>query len=385
MSIPQFDPWVHVEQLREALDAAALDCFERQDENHPPPEACEAAFHVALALGYCRLFGIALPDALEGVLSSDVAIAAADYLCGSIERWIADARNLEMLWDQSDPAVGELLCYDLLEARMDSWAVFVAVEEAYDAAMAERESSVVNFDAAMNRLLDAVEEFDVVLQDDGTVELLSVVAGGELLGNWKRMLAEDYREPPAWWLDGGLEQVQRDLDEELAATLPRSQAQRQREQVKAVPRSRTASAQAYRSHRERILAIQPTYSTGGAPGLLGAPFWPSLKWTSPDGEMHASLLRPARAAADELLPLVFEHNDDRAAEDIFGTPVWLAGLEAQIDRQGCTSFSLAELRKALDEHRKLALEVGPGRVLWPPVPAEDADFDAETNDDRPSE
>ena len=367
MSIPQFDPWEHVEQLREALDAAALDCFERPDENRPSPEACEAAFHVAMALGYCRLFGITIPDGLDGVLSSNVAIAAADYLCESIERWSVDARNLEMLWDQSDPTVGELLCYDMLEARMDCWATFVAVDEAFEAAAGEREPDVVAFNTAMERLLDKLEEFDLALQDEGTVELLSVVAGGELLGNWKRLLADEYREPPAWWLDGGLEQVQRNLDEELEATLPRSQAQRQREQVKVVPTAKTPAA-VHRHHRSRVLSI--TYQAATAGDTSAEPLRPfSLHWASQDGGVHASLRCPAAAVRGQTVPLEFARTDYQAAVELQGKPVRLAGVPEEIDERGVARFKLEQIQAALQDpsHELIILEVGENREEWPAI------------------
>ena len=379
-----YDPLGWLDELRDALGDPALDtCFSQ--EASPSQDVRHAAYRLAVAIGHCRLFGIEPPEDLDGTLPAVEAIVAAEQLREFVENWTEDARRLGARWDEEEPEVGEALCAEVLEGRMDAWAAFVAIDEAYYDCKLAREPIATQFDGTLDRLLDALDQFDDVLQEPDNLALLSMLIGTELLKNWKQLLAGRYREVLPWWLDETLEAAERRIEQELAASEPGPETGKQLpEPLKPVPRSRTASLASHRSHHQRIFEIQSTFSTKGAPESLAADHLPSLKWTSPDGEMHASLLCPARAAADELLPLVFEHDDDRAAADLSGKSVWLAGLESQIDEQGCTSFNLAELRKALDEGGELALEVGTSRVLWASVPAEDADVDAEANDD-PSE
>lgn len=378
-----YDPLGWLEELQEALDDPALEAFSQQAPL--PPEGRRAAYRLAVAIGHCRLFGLEPPEDQDGTLPAAEAIVAAEQLCEFLAAWTEDARQLGARWDEEEPEVGEALCAEALEGRMEAWAAFVAIDEAYYDCKLAREPATVEFDGALDRLLDALDQFDDVLQEPDNLALLSLLTGTELLKNWKQLLAGRYREVLPWWLNGTLEAAERRIERELAADESDPETGKQLpETLKPVPRSHTASPAGYRSHRRRIFEIQFTLSTKGAPESLAADYLPSLKWTSPDGKVHGSLLRPAHAAADERLPLVFEHDDDRAAAELVDTRVWLAGLEARIDEQGCTSFNLAELRKVLDEHRDLTLEVGPERILWSPVLAEDADFDAEAGDD-PSE
>ncbi len=382
MTVPDsqiYDPLGWLEELRDALDDPAVDTFTH--EALPSPEVRRAAYRLSVAIGHCRLFGIEPPDDTDGTLPAAEAIVAAEKLREFVEAWTEDARQLGARWDEEEPEVGEALCAEVLEGRMEAWAAFVSIDEAYYDCKLAREPVATQFDAALDRLLDALDQFDDVLQEPDNLALLSMLTGTELLKNWLRLLAGRYREVLPWWLNGTLEAAERRIERELAASEPgRGTGQHAPEPLKPEPRSRTASTEGYRSHRQRILAIQRTYSTTGTSEQSAAPFLPSLKWTSPGGELHARLLCPARAAADELLPLVFEHDDDRAAVDLSGMPTWLAGLEAQIDEQGRARFNLTQLRLALKQGGEPALEVGPGRALWPPLPAEDADFDTEVND-----
>jgi len=57
----------------------------------------------------------------------------------------------------------------------------------------------------MRRLLDALATLDDQLQQDEQIRLLSVATEMSLLDNWRKMLAEPYRDPLPWWLDGRLE------------------------------------------------------------------------------------------------------------------------------------------------------------------------------------
>ena len=59
----------------------------------------------------------------------------------------------------------------------------------------------------MRRLLDSFDAVDGELQQGEQLRLLSVATELPLLDNSCEMLAEPYRDPLPWWLDGTLEVV----------------------------------------------------------------------------------------------------------------------------------------------------------------------------------
>ena len=133
-----------------------------------------------MAIGHCRLFGIEPLEDLDGTLPATQAMAASEQLREFLDAWTEDAGRLGVRWDEEEPEVGEALCAEVLEGRMDAWAAFVAIDEAYYDCKLAREPAAVEFDA-LDRLLDALDRFDDVLQEPDNLPLLSLLTGTQLL------------------------------------------------------------------------------------------------------------------------------------------------------------------------------------------------------------
>jgi hypothetical protein len=195
------DPSGCLSRLGDALRQPHLKVFEGVGE--VTSKARRAAYWVAVALGECHLFGVKPPDDIDGTLSDPMALAAADELVEFVDTWTDEAGSLGERFEQSEPIEGEEMCVSLVERRLEAWAAFVAIDEAYAAATDERTEVLPQFSQAVDKLLAALCEFDSVLF--GQRELLSIAAGTNLLENWRRMLAPEFREVGPWLLDGALE------------------------------------------------------------------------------------------------------------------------------------------------------------------------------------
>jgi len=230
-----------------------------------------------------------------------------------------------MLWDESDPVVGELLATELLQSRMDSWAAFIAIDEAYEDAHRDADPQLARFDAVVQSLLDALDRFDRVLQTGESLEILSVTTDTELLRNWRLLLADEYRECPPWWLDGTLEQIQEDLDRDFERTIPWK-----------APVIAMASAQLEQHHSaERLLRI-PLYSLAGDTADDAIPF-ESLVWLSPERDVRATLIYPRRATESTMITLVFRRGG-KAATEMAGTRVRLSGWKRRLTSKDGRAF-----------------------------------------------
>jgi hypothetical protein len=161
-----------------------------------------AAYWLAVVLGNCRLRELDLGES-DGSLPVPIALAAGRRLAALLEQWGKDAGRLEeRLQGATEPEANDA-CFDLLEARMEAWAAFVAIDEAYQARLARRQPGQVAFVDLMEKLLDRIEGLDRRMK--GQVDLLSLVAQYPLLDNWKRSLGPTYAQVLPWWLDGTLE------------------------------------------------------------------------------------------------------------------------------------------------------------------------------------
>jgi len=164
---------------------------------------------LALALGRCRLFGVALDDGDDFTLTAEAVRLAAARL----KRHLLSANRFA-----TRIASGEVqLCafsdqeaaLQLLEIRTDAHATYLALDEAYAAALEDGHG--INGDVAvvkaMGRQLHQVRRLidllDVNIRKQ--IPLLRLAAGTRLLENWRRLLAPGYRALPPWWLDGCLE------------------------------------------------------------------------------------------------------------------------------------------------------------------------------------
>jgi hypothetical protein len=350
------DALSYQEALRAALSDAGLDAIGPTGEG--PPAALRAALRLACALGWCRLLAVT-PGDLDGSLTVPWALAGARALGREVDRSIQDARSLGPRWDQSDdPLEGEDLCVGLLQNRMDAWAGYVAIDEAYLGCLEDRDERTEAFTAAVHDLLDRLSAFDQALQAE--VELLSLATNTTLLDYWRQGLAEEFRDPLPWWLDGRLEEAARLAEERVLATLPGPEAWKQRRRVLAPGRSWGYPVTRLPPCEPAPLAAAAAPGAGSLPGAV-------LGWLSPDGAWLAELVLPERSTPEreeEDWPLTFVHAGDGApAAELAGARVLLGGVEGNIDPAGQARFRLGVLRGA----EELTLHVGEALDLWHPV------------------
>jgi hypothetical protein len=299
--------------LGRALESADLDS----------PDAAvagKAAYALALALGRCRLFGVAPGPDLDGTLPADLALRAARVLAEVARQAAADARRLPEAWDACEDAVeAESLGLDLLHLRMDAWAAFLAVDEGYLDALEERVPEAAEMGATIDDVLEALDEFDRSAREQ--VDFLAAAAETNLLDNWRGLLAPPYGNALPWWLDGTLEAAARRLV---------------REDVEEVPRRPPAWLPPVR--QKLIAAGGPTIPP--RPARL-------LAWADPAGRHTAELVLPDRfESTDAHVTVVFRRPDRLAAVELADPPtaVELAGARGQIGAGGAARFPLAALR-----------------------------------------
>jgi len=332
------DPLGCRDALAEALARPALDAL----EGTPPdltPDAVAAALDAAVALGRCRLFGVALPDDLDGVLPPAYALAAAAGLSGELPRRADDTRRL------AADGPGELLPFAaeepylaLLEARLDAWAALVALDEAHAEAAAGDDPLLPDLAGRLDAALDAADAFDDALR--GVSGLQSVAGETNLLSNWRRLLAKPYADLLPWWLEEG----EADAG---AGEGPETQP----------------GPELWRRLRPEAGRLREPLTAAAAVGE--APRYDLYRWLEPGGWWLAHLVVPP-VGEQEAVTLRFVARDE-AAPPVAGRRVRLAGAEETVAADDTATFALARLRAA---GRPLALQVGPDMAEWTPLPQE---------------
>jgi len=370
MKVPasNFDPTGWRYELESALEAPELAAFDTTEA--PGPEAAAAAFRVALCLGYCRLFGVELPADIDGTLPAREAMAAAEELIAHINVLVQEARELPSRWDTAPPGTEQEYCADLLQACMDSWAAFLAISEAHEDCVIQREPEAQEFDRVLDRLLDALDHLDDTLREPEIISLLATLAGSALLENWRRMLGMPDRGFVPWWLDGTLERESQRIEAESLA------AWRQLQALGKVPAPKRPAdlptpSTIQRHSAAAILDIPVVVALAAESADEGPPVPAILQWASPDGRWIAQLSCPRQVPAGGRLPLEFLDSAWQPAVDLCGQPVWLAGQQETIDAQARASFDVQSLQNALPAaDQPLTLEVGKERTEWQAIQSE---------------
>lgn len=212
------DPLAWRLEMRNALADPALDVCTGPNASSDS-QARRAAYRLAVALGKCRLFGVELGEE-DGSLPAPVAMAAALECTEHLKRWVAAARSLSDQWEKThDETEADELCFHLLETRMECWAVFLALDEAYQASVERRLPERIWLAQPLGLIQEGTDFFDIELHKN--LDLLSTVAHANLLPNWRRLLAAPYRLAIPWWLDGTLENAAASVLEESLAWQPR--------------------------------------------------------------------------------------------------------------------------------------------------------------------
>lgn len=185
--------------------------------------AAAASYAIAAAIGRCRLFGIEDAPSTEFTLSPIAAIDAAHALSRRIERWVDAADALPEWADAVSEPLADDLRYGLIESRMEAWAAYVAIDEAYsaaidsdaaadnaaidsaaiDSAATDNAGTADDLSAAINTLLDGLAAFNESLEQ--IEPLLASALHSQMTANWLAALAKPYRECPPWWLTAGLQ------------------------------------------------------------------------------------------------------------------------------------------------------------------------------------
>jgi hypothetical protein len=347
------DPFGCRDDLRDALADPDL---------NTSGEAAEgAAYRVARALGRCRLYGIAPGDDLDGVMPPPLAEAAASELTRRLASWADEAGRLGDRWDAAvDPAEADNLCAGLLGARMDAWAVGVALDEAYLDAVAEDAAGANSLGAAIDRASDALDRFDQALE--GQTEVLATITGTNLLTGWRALLAPTFGEDLPWWLDGRLEEAAGRSDAEAARSMPGA-----------------GSWAALRQHSLRLASREPASPPVAERPMMAAstpgpgPHVRLLRWVSRDGKFLAELRVPEEPTPEQAAvprPLNVTHRggpeDGAMAVELASLPVRLGAAEPRsIDERGKAMFRLDELGSGAPR-----LSVGDQSEEWLPLPVE---------------
>jgi len=351
-----------IEDLRRALQAPPLEEFE-QHVTAPTPGARKAAYNLALALGRCRIFGVDVPGDLDGELWPAVAMAAAEQAAQYVRQWADEARTMSQRWDAACPEEAEDIVASTLEARMDAACVMEAVSECYERMLDEERAEhaqpgIREVERALDRLVDALDVFDDVVQEPENLCILSTAVSLPLLENWRRCLAGAYAEAPPWWLDGTLEAVDKEVEKVAMDTLPSPQAWARlrrprcfRDILRAMPEPVSLAAQ----------------SVSAEPDILAV-----AQWRSPDGRYLADLFFPAQPVVGQVLYLnVVREKDDSEAVELAGQPVVLAGVEGRLDEHARAGFPLDRLLASLDkEPIETGLVVGLEATVWKELPLE---------------
>jgi len=344
------DPYGYRDDLRDALTDPDLKAL--------GPDGERAAYRVALALGRCRLFGVAPGDDLNGVMPAPMATAAASDLTRLLLAWAAKAGRLGELWDATDdPAEADNLCAGLLGARMSAWAVGFALDEAY-ADCLEGDPARSALAAAIDRMQNALDPFDEELERHSDV--LATVTGTRLLDGWRAFLAPAFREDLPWWLDGRLEEAAEQLKAEAAATLPGKS-------FWAVLHERLVQLLG------RVPVLPPmgawNFAHADVPGTTAVVPGQTLCWMSPLEEWRLELELPKTFSPEEenrLRPLNFTRlSDDQPALELAGRRFRLGSVLLNIDDKGQAWVRLADLREA----GKLRLRVYAENAVSPQSPA----------------
>ncbi len=181
--------------------------------------AHSAAYSLAVVLGQCRLEDVDLGEQ-DGSLPVTFALAACRRFTDILAAWCEDARRLEEKLLAADGEVEENeRCFGLLEARMQAWGIYVAIDEAYQVSVEDRGSKKDELGRAIDEILERMAEFDRELQ--ARTDLLARIARYPLLENWRRSLAAEYADPLPWWLDGRIEEEAARIAHDPGTWLPR--------------------------------------------------------------------------------------------------------------------------------------------------------------------
>lgn len=155
-----------------------------------------SAYWLALVLGRCRLFGVRLEPSDDFTLTPPAFGEAATILVEHLKHLLIE-RPCAQQWGAH---VERVVALEMLETRMDAHATYLALDEAYAAALHDGSPEAHRMSRRLHQVRRLIELFDGNLQKN--LPLLRLAASTYLLDNWRRLLAPSHRDCPPWWLDG---------------------------------------------------------------------------------------------------------------------------------------------------------------------------------------
>ncbi len=353
-----------VEELEAALSDEALGA---ERFNNGDAQSGAAALQLACAVGRCKVYGVTLPEDLDGDLPPDVALAACQYGQEVAERMAERSRALPDLWDEAPSGVAEDLCLELLEVRHDLWCAGVAILDTYGRTLDEQRDIADRLNEAVDAFQEALARWDEALQAAETLDILATVSDSPLLENWRALLAEPYRAIPPWWLSSLGDRARRvhDSAEELFHQI---------HSAVGVAWRRTQPRSFHVLTVRRILQVPASPAVAAAQPNYELPIRELVQWRSPDGQYKAVLSLPASVKVDSMFCIEFRQRDDEPARNLAGHTARLCGLEFSINQDGllCKEWHLlTESLQSLNPDSALVLEVD--GIAW--------DFDQGTAED----
>jgi hypothetical protein len=162
------------------------------------PQAEELCYWPALALGRCRLFGVKVEDETDFTLAPEAFLHASSHLIRHLRGLIRWSREVEELRNRGGACVDQNLAIELLEIRTDAHATCLALDEAYAAALYEGLAEAPAMGRRMHQVRRLIDILDGNLRK--SIPLLRLAASTQLLKNWRRLLAPEYREMIPWWM-----------------------------------------------------------------------------------------------------------------------------------------------------------------------------------------
>lgn len=191
------DPFLCLPQLRQYRDA----CENSAAAPTPPSQVDQLCHLLAVGLGRCRLFGVTPPPEQDFTLSlKALDRAMRGQAVAHLRAAVHASRSLPETLDLASAYSHHNLVLDLLETRMDAHAAYLALDEAYAAAVYDGSPEAPAMSRRLTQVRRLINLFDGNLQKN--LPLLRLAASTYLLDNWRRLLAPAHRDCPPWWLDG---------------------------------------------------------------------------------------------------------------------------------------------------------------------------------------
>lgn len=338
----------YLQELHEALADPELEKF----DSVPDEAAEDAAARLAVALGYCTVFGID-PGEDAGVLPTREAIGAAESLTRSARRLASDLELFPSRWDATPLGIeADTLCADILGRRMELWVAPIALTDAALEAMCSDDPQAGLLNDRMEALERAIDDVDDKMRQEEPLSILSTLVGTELIHNWRQLLVEPYASMPPYWLDGTLEEIDRAYQQSLQQEFARFA----RPTISAERASRAALV----IRDLRPIALAADAAAPSAPVIL-------LRWRSPDGRFTAQLPYARAPVVGQKVQLTIRRAESsEIADELAGAAVDCAGNTGRLGPDARMEISLDALRAAAKAADELPLRVND--VPWEELP-----------------